>query len=119
LNGFMAGRDIFSAAANFYTSVYWRQAEIENASSRFTFIDEHEANINDGFFAVNRFTTTTHTDIPASHHSGAYPLNHADGHTEMVKLVDSRTRDWQTGGLPVSGPLNLDWAFLTNRCTGK
>lgn len=115
----MSGRDIFAPVVSYYTSVYWRQAEIENAAARFTFIDEHEANINDGFFAVNRFTTTTHTDIPASHHSGAYPLNHADGHTEMIKLQDARTRDWLTGGLPVSGPLNLDWALMTNRATGK
>jgi hypothetical protein len=37
----------------------------------------------------------------------------------MIKLQDGRTRNWQTGGLPVSGPLNLDWAFMTNKATGK
>lgn len=119
LNSFMAGRDIFAPVSDWYTRVYWRDTEIDNPAARYTFVDEHEANINDGFFAVNRLATTTHTDIPASHHSGAYPLSHADGHTEMIKLQDSRTRDWQTGGLPISSPLNLDWALLTNRCTGR
>ncbi len=119
LNSCMAGRDIFVPQANYYDIVYFRQTEIENTAARFTFIDEHEANINDGFFAVNRVTTTTVTDIPASHHSGAYALGFADGHMEMIKIQDQRTRDWTAGGLPVSGPLNLDWAYLTNHCSGK
>ncbi|NBR87897.1 MAG: type II secretion system protein [Verrucomicrobia bacterium] len=121
LNSFMAGRDIFAAVANYYDSVYFRLTEIDNSAMRFTFIDENEANINDGFFAVNRYTTTTHFDVPASHHSGAYPLSHADGHTEMIKLQDARTRDWNpaTGLLQVGGPVNPDWQLLTNRCSGK
>jgi hypothetical protein len=121
INSFMAGRDIFAAAANYYDKVYFRFQEVESPSLRFNFIDENEANINDGFFAVNYYTTTTHFDVPASHHSGAYPLGFIDGHVEMNKLLDPRTRDWNpaTGLLQVGSPLNQDWVYMTNHASGR
>jgi len=115
-NSFMAGRDIFGGGG----IVFFRGAEIDRPSDRFVFIDEHEGSINDGFFAVNMSpTAATMNDIPTAHHSGAYAMNFADGHTDMIKLMDSRTRTWTAGNIPNTPTVNQDWRTLTNYATAN
>ncbi len=114
-NNFMAGRDNFGTGAK----VFFRSAEIDQPSNRYVFLDENERSINDGFFSTQMLTQTSQNDVPASHHDGSYPLNFSDGHVEMVKLLDGRTRMWNgTGTGPfVSAGLNADWQFLTNKAS--
>jgi len=114
-NNFMAGRDNFNTGAR----VFYRAAEIDQPSNRYVFLDENERSINDGFFLTHMTTQTSQLDVPASHHDGSYPLNFSDGHTEMVKIMDGRTRTWNgigTGPFASAG-LNPDWQFLTNKAS--
>ncbi len=62
-------------------------------------LDEREDRINNGFFAVNMagFSPTNPSryemvDIPASYHNGAGGVAFADGHAEIHKWLDPRTR---------------------------
>jgi hypothetical protein len=58
-------------------------------------------------------------DIPTAHQSGAYAMSFADGHTEMIKLMDSRTRTWTAGNIPNAPTVNQDWRTLTNYATAN
>ena len=114
-NNFMAGRDNFGTGAK----VFFRTGELDRPSDRYVFLDENERSINDGFFLTHMTTQTSQNDVPASHHDGAYPLNFSDGHVEMVKVQDGRTRTWNgTGTGPfVTAGLNADWQYLTNKAS--
>src|SRR5947208_2643236 len=61
----------------------------------FVFIDEHEDSIDDGWFAVDmreRGAATIIANYPASYHNGAGGLSFADGHAEIHKWLDPRTK---------------------------
>jgi prepilin-type processing-associated H-X9-DG protein len=86
------------------------------------FIEEHEDSIDDGSFLMSRPTDSSHLiwhDLPASRHNGAANLSFADGHVEMKKWLDARTRK------PVerrkfayaSSPGNCDCAWVLERTT--
>ncbi|MBX3748254.1 MAG: type II secretion system protein [Verrucomicrobiae bacterium] len=97
---------------------YLRLTEIldPGPSSTFVFLDEREDSINDGYFVVDmagypqgaagtpqgsRFKIV---DYPASYHNGAGGLSFADGHSEIRKWVDPRTRP---GISKVDRPLDI------------
>ena len=114
-NNFMAGRDNFGTGA----IVYYRMAEIDQPANRYVFIDENDRSINDGFFLTHMTTQASQNDVPASHHDGSYPLGFSDGHVEMVKVLDGRTRTWNGSGTGpfASAGLNPDWQYLTNKAS--
>ena len=59
------------------------------------FIEEHEDSIDDGSFLMSRPDRNPRLvwhDLPASRHNGAANLTFADGHIEMKKWLDARTR---------------------------
>jgi prepilin-type processing-associated H-X9-DG protein len=79
-------------------------------------VDEHPDSINDGCFFVDIATGVRAyrwTDLPASYHNGACGFSFADGHAEIKKWVDPRTKPPITlagfGGLPVSGSVDYQW----------
>lgn len=92
-------------------------------------IDEREDSINDGWFAVDMTgypnSPQAHrvVDYPASYHNNAGGLAFADGHSEIHKWVDARTRPILRKGqnLPLnqSTPNNPDVAWLQARTTGR
>lgn len=88
------------------------------------FIDEHEDSIDDGWFAVNmadRGAATMIANYPASYHNGAGGLSFADGHAEIHKWLDPRTRIKVTKTyipLNIPSPNNRDIAWLQERTTG-
>ncbi len=90
----------------------------------FVFIDEHEDSIDDGWFAVDmgdRGAATIIANYPASYHNGAGGLSFADGHAEIHKWLDPRTRIKVTHTyipLNVASPNNKDIAWLQARTTG-
>jgi len=99
-------------------------------SQTWLILDEREDSINDATFAVDMggFDPLTSAawrivDYPASYHNGAGGLNFADGHSEIRKWVDARTRPILKKGqvipLNVPSPGNRDVFWLQERSTGK
>jgi len=86
------------------------------------FVDEHPDSINNGAFGVwmsnvNNPQQAYIFDFPASYHNGACGFSFADGHGEIHKWVDGRTKPapkWNnTITLGVSSPNNRDMIWLT------
>ena len=105
-------------------------ADIQKASGTWVFLDEREDGINDGWFAVNmdgydpiRPTAYTIVDFPASYHNGAGGLSFVDGHSEIRKWLDPRTRPvlkfGQALSLGQASPNNIDVAWLQERTSVK
>ena len=66
-------------------------------SMTWVLVDEHPDSINDGFFVVDmrgypNAASAQLPDFPASYHNGAGGLSFADGHAEVKKWLDPRTR---------------------------
>ncbi len=95
-------------------------------SQAYVFIDEHPDSINYGDFAVTMCDGLPPTryymiDVPASYHNGAAGLSFADGHAEVHKWVDPRTRQRITGQFMVSSvqpsPGNRDMLYLSEHAS--
>lgn len=113
--------------------IYWvfRKMSDLNAmgpSKAFVFIDEHPDSINFGEFAVAMVDGAPPksyyiVDIPASSHNGAGGLSFADGHAEVHRWLDSRTKTPVTGKLaigiyqavPSAG--NVDMVYLSDHAS--
>jgi prepilin-type N-terminal cleavage/methylation domain-containing protein/prepilin-type processing-associated H-X9-DG protein len=103
---------------------YYKKAEIDRPALRFVFLDEHPDSINAGGFAnmmVESLSSARIIDFPASYHNGAGGISFADGHAELRKWRDARTRppvrynnDLQ---LNVPSPNNPDMLWLADRTT--
>lgn len=95
------------------------------AVNTFVFIDEHEDSIDDGWFAVDmadRGSATIMANVPASCHNGAGGLSFADGHAEIHKWVDPRTKLPVTRtyiALNIPSPNNKDILWLQEHTTGS
>lgn len=74
--------------------IYLKESAVSSPVSTWYLIDEHESSINDGFFLVSmpNLPVATPTDLPATRHGRGYCLSFLDGHSEVYKLVDARTR---------------------------
>jgi prepilin-type N-terminal cleavage/methylation domain-containing protein len=88
-------------------------------------IDKRSESINDGYFVVTmnqRDAGCYIVDYPASYHNGAGGLNFGDGHSEIHKWLDPRTRPPYQANvnipLNVPSPNNPDIAWLQERTTG-
>jgi prepilin-type processing-associated H-X9-DG protein len=104
-----------SVSMNSYLGNYWDDPELKNArkysditdpgpAKRYVFVDEHEDLIQDGYFGVSMPSTGASAgwwDLPASRHSGSCVFSFADGHVEIKKWLDPRTRK----------PVNRDPSF--------
>ncbi len=94
------------------------------AAKNWVFIDEHEDSIDDAWFAVDmadRGSATVMANVPASYHNGAGGLSFADGHAEIHKWLDPRTRlpvTKQYIVLNIASPNNPDILWLQERTTG-
>lgn len=97
-------------------------------SMTWVLIDEREDSINDAFWVTMMPgypdpTKTTIVDYPASYHNGAAGLSFADGHSEIKKWVDPRTRPQlkANGQIPlnVASPNNRDILWVQDRTTRK
>jgi len=94
-------------------------------SSAFVFIDEHPDSLNFGDFAVamNDGLPPARVfiiDYPASSHNGAGGLSFADGHAEIHKWVDARTRlPWKNSlmTLVVPSPNNQDMIYMSEHAS--
>jgi prepilin-type N-terminal cleavage/methylation domain-containing protein len=92
-------------------------------------IDEREDRINNGFFVVSmsgfdprNLSAIQMIDMPASYHNGAGGLTFADGHSEIKRWLDPRTKPPIRPGrnlpLTAGSPGNRDVIWLQERSTG-
>lgn len=122
MNNWMNGSDLDAPAF----IIFRRTADIIKPapSNAFVFIDEHEDSINDAMFGVDMRgfgAALTVIDWPAHYHSHAGGVSFADGHSEIHKWRDPRTRKRVTGrdlGREPS-PNNPDFAWLQERATSR
>lgn len=127
LNG-SYGRGLYPAGAKF--RIFRKLSDIDSMghSQAFVLIDEHPDSINYGDFAVvyrdqSQLQLTRIIDMPASTHNGAGGLSFADGHAEIHKWVDPRTRPkplYRSGAWSswtTTCPNNKDVVWLSERTT--
>jgi prepilin-type processing-associated H-X9-DG protein len=118
MNGWIGTTQVLAdlgAVAGAYKIFHKENAVISPASTWYL-IDEHELSINDGFFLVSMpgLPPTNPTDLPATRHGRGYGLSFLDGHSEIYKLVDAKTR-WPEPANMTSG--NQDFINLQNVTT--
>jgi prepilin-type processing-associated H-X9-DG protein len=95
------------------------------ASKAYVFIDEHPDGINFGDFAVAMNDGVAPTriyiiDYPASTHNGSGGLSFADGHAEVHKRLDPRTKvrvKNQSMTLVVPSPGNVDMVYMSEHAS--
>jgi prepilin-type N-terminal cleavage/methylation domain-containing protein/prepilin-type processing-associated H-X9-DG protein len=103
---------------------YFKQSEINDPSPSMLYVllDEHPDSINAGGFAnqmVESASAARIIDFPASYHNGAAGISFADGHAEIRKWVDARTRPKPKYSnallLNIASPNNQDMIWLAAR----
>ncbi len=77
--------------------MFLKESDVVVPSDTWVFVDEHPDSINDGFFCTDmnpapNLSAATLPDCPASYHNGACGFVFADGHSEIHKWLDPRTR---------------------------
>jgi prepilin-type processing-associated H-X9-DG protein len=94
------------------------------AARVYVLLDEHPDSINAGGYAnmmVESLSAARIVDFPASYHNGAAGISFADGHAEIRKWVDQRTkppiRYNNNLALNVASPNNQDMVWLAERTT--
>lgn len=107
---------------------YFRTSHITDPSpaNLYVLLDEHPDGINAGGFAnmmVENPAQARIIDFPASYHNGAAGLSFSDGHAEIRKWVDPRTKPPvkynNSLGLNVSSPNNKDMIWLADRTSSR
>ena len=125
-----------SVSMNSYLGNYWDDPIYLNALKfceivdpppvkRFVFIDEHEVTIDDGYFNVDMISNGPNAawwGWPTSRHGGSGVFSFADGHAELKKWLDARTRasiDSSTIMSLCRQPNNPDIAWVQERTTNQ
>lgn len=77
--------------------MFLRESDFISPADTWVFVDEHPDSMNDGFFCVDmnpapNLGAARLPDVPASYHNGACGFAFADGHSEIHKWKDSRTK---------------------------
>jgi prepilin-type N-terminal cleavage/methylation domain-containing protein/prepilin-type processing-associated H-X9-DG protein len=86
------------------------------AANTFTILDEDPDSLNDGGLAIG-VTVPEWIDWPASYHNNAVGINFADGHSEVHKWVDGRTKVTNHNTSRLSVPNSQDWLWIARRTT--
>ena len=103
---------------------YFKETDITDPSPSMLYVllDEHPDSINAGGFAnmmVESPGAARIIDFPASYHNGAAGLSFADGHADIRKWVDQRTKPPvkynNQLALNVASPNNQDMIWLAER----
>jgi prepilin-type N-terminal cleavage/methylation domain-containing protein/prepilin-type processing-associated H-X9-DG protein len=104
--------------------VFKKVTEVRNAAMTYVLVDEHPDSINAGGFAnqmVESPATARIIDFPASYHNGAGGISFMDGHCEIKKWQDARTRAPvrynNSLQLNVESRNNVDMIWLSDRTT--
>ena len=106
--------------------VFLKDSDLANPgpANVYVLLDEHPDGINAGGYAnmmVESPGAARMIDFPASYHNGAAGISFADGHAEIRKWVDARTKapvHYNNNlGLNVAQPNNRDIQWLSDRTT--
>lgn len=89
---------------------YVKDTEVRAPVSTWYLVDENELSINDGFFLVDMTGARPFTDFPATRHNRGYGLSFCDGHSEIYKLMDGRSK-WPVPAT-INSPVNPDYTKL-------
>ncbi|HVR34411.1 MAG TPA: hypothetical protein VMS21_01020 [Methylomirabilota bacterium] len=117
MNGFVGARRHSGGA---YWRLFLKTTDFRHPApvNTWVFIDEHEDTIDDGRFSVDH-DDPWWVDLAASRHGGSGTLSFADGHAEIKRWVDPRTRKpverKKVFGFP--SPNNPDLLWLKERTT--
>ena len=114
MNSFMGARDpnvgyIPRSGENF-TMFFARESELRRPSELWVLLDEDERSINDGFFVTDP-NGRVWVDFPAiseKRHSFSFGLSFADGHSEVWKHSDRRTRSVSAANTEQSANRDLE-----------
>jgi prepilin-type N-terminal cleavage/methylation domain-containing protein/prepilin-type processing-associated H-X9-DG protein len=129
MNGWFDSTDVEAFTPGF--RVYKNMSDIVDPgpSSTWLFLDEREDSINDGEFIVgmngypDRPAQWRIVDFPASYHNGAAGFSFVDGHSEIKKWKDGRTKPRLRPGvelaLGVPSANNPDVLWMMERSTRK
>jgi len=108
--------------------VYYQSGDLTKPGPALTWVllDEHPDSMNAGGFAnmmVESPGAARIIDFPASFHNGAAGISFADGHAEIRKWVDPRTRPAVRYNnnlqLNVASPNNADMIWLADRTSSR
>jgi prepilin-type N-terminal cleavage/methylation domain-containing protein/prepilin-type processing-associated H-X9-DG protein len=108
--------------------VYKKLTSIRSPAMTYCLLDEHPDSINAGGFAnemvePGKYSGIHIIDFPASYHDGAAGITFMDGHTEIHKWKDPRTKPPPRYNnnlqLNVPSPNNMDMVWLSERTTVK
>ena len=94
---------------------YLKDSAVRSPAMTWYLIDEQEASINDGFFWVDMTGARAFADMPATRHNRGYGLSFCDGHSEIYKLIDGRSK-WPITA-SVNSPVNPDYTKLQSVTT--
>ena len=135
MNNWVGNYDVRSGSVSPWTPGYKVIKKITDMTDpppakTFVLLDERDDSINDGYFVteMNGFeprnpSALTIVDFPASYHNGACGFNFADGHSEIKKWLDGRTKAYHRTDyhltLGPSSPKNVDVVWMQERATGK
>ena len=88
-----------------------------NPADLWVFMDENQYNINDGAFAVSMTTPTEMIDWPGTFHNRTAGIAFADGHSEVHRWLDGRTRVYSRvdPGPHTQTPNNPDILWLQSK----
>ncbi len=73
-------------------AAYNKMPQLKSPVNMFVTLDEHGDSINDGWFASDPDVLYQIVDFPSSYHGGAAGFSFADGHAEVHKWLDGRTK---------------------------
>ncbi len=108
--------------------VFYKYSDITGPSPAqcWVMLDEHPDSMNAGGFAntmVESSSAARIVDFPASYHNGAAGISFADGHAEIHKWIDPRTRPKPTYNgnlaLNVASANNKDMIWLSDRTSSR
>jgi len=122
------GRGTWLPAPAYRTYAKMADMTTPSPSMVWVFLDEHPDSVNDAAFA-NQMVTANNLgaayiiDFPASYHNGACGFAFADGHAEIKKWLDGRTKPRarynNNLALVQASPGNVDVLWFADRTTSK
>jgi hypothetical protein len=117
MNSWMGSRtmETYPNRSGFRTFVRESETTAAGPATLWMLIDEHEANIDDGWFLVTMDDSRPFASLPANRHQQGYGLNFADGHAESYRLRDPNTHKPMA---QISAD-NTDWIKLKQVTTIK
>lgn len=106
--------------------MFLKEADFVAPADTWVFVDEHPDSINDGFFCTDmkpapNLSGAVLPDCPASYHNGACGFVFADGHSEIKRWVDRRTKvpvkraDYVPGNQSNNKDIEWLWSKTTQR----